>query len=137
MILDTITSSIIEKLRASSIISAPRYRVEVLSQNKPDILNVVDRALASIDGVLVVVGCDKAENFGSGITVDVSIACLENVAVNRMRDDHKSALDIAMECVKALDGETYHWMNLTHEVVDSSVLQATLTFRVIADKKGN
>lgn len=111
------------------------HRVEVVQQNKAELKYLLERQVATLKGVLLVIGCDAVENVQTGLEMVVTMTALEYVPLNRGNDGFVTAIEVIEAVIDALDGEWWHFDRLEHTTPGERVLECTATFRAIFDRE--
>ena len=111
------------------------HSVEIVQQNKADLKYLLDRQVATLKGVLLVIGCDAVENVQTGLEMVVTMTALEYVPLNRANDGFVTAIEVIEAVIDVLDGEWWHFDRLEHTTPADRVLECTATFRAIFDRE--
>lgn len=105
------------------------HRVEIIEQNKADLKFLLDKQIAALKNVVVVIGCDGMTNQYPNLEMNITVTALEYVPLNRVGDSFVSAIDVIQAAVEVIDGEWWHFESMSHDTPMERVLQATATFR--------
>lgn len=105
------------------------HRVEVIEQNAQELAFLLQKSIAQLNGVAIVVGTDDIENNPPVFNTTTTITATENVVMNRTGENYATALDAMQVVIRAVDGADWCFDNLKHEAPTQGVLQATATFR--------
>lgn len=111
------------------------HRVEVIQQNKADLKFLLEKQVATLNHVALIVGCDAISNVQTGLEMVVTITAIEYVPLNRGSGGFVSAIEAVEAVIDVLDGEWWHFDRLEHTTPAERVLQATATFRTIFDRE--
>lgn len=111
-------------------------RVEIIEQNKADLKFLLDKQVAALKNVVLVVGADGMTNQKDALEVETTITAVEYVPLNRAGGDGSfvTAIEAVEAAIQLLDGEWWHFFNLTHETPAERTLQATATFRGLVNR---
>ena len=112
-----------------------QHRVEVIQQNKAELKFLLERQIATLKGVVLVIGCDAVENCQTGLEMVVTMTALEYVPLNRGTDDFVTAIEAIEAVIDVLDGEWWHFDRLEHTTPAERALQCTATFHAIFDRE--
>ena len=121
-----------ELLRAQSWFAD--NRVEIIEQNKADLKFLLDKQIAALKNVVMIVGVDSVTNQHPELEVEVTITALEYVPLNRAGESFVTAIDAVQAAVQILDGEWWHFFNLSHDTPAERTLQATASFRGLVNR---
>lgn len=116
-----------ELLRACSWFAG--HTVEIVEQDAQGLRFLLQKSIAQVKGVVLVVGCDRFSNDNPALEMTLTVTCVENVLNNRISDNSVSALQVAQAAIAVVDGEWWHFDECNHESPTDGVLQATATFR--------
>ena len=108
--------------------------VEIIEQNKADLAFLLQKSIAAIKGVSMVIGCDSVTNQQSLLEMYVTITAIENVPLNRVGEEWGSAIDAVQAAIQVLDGPWWHFEELTHDTPAERVLAATATMRGLINR---
>ena len=111
------------------------HHVEVIQQNKADLKFLLDRQLALLKNVVLVIGCDAVQNVQTGLEMVVTMTALEYVPLNRGNDGFVTAIEAIEAVLDVLDGEWWHFDRLEHTTPAERALQCTATFHAIFDRE--
>ena len=111
-------------------------RVEVIEQNKAELKFLLERQLATLKNVVLVVGCDSVDNQQTGLELAVTVTAIEYVQLNRARGDGTfvTAIQAVEAVIAVMDGEWWHFDRLEHTTPAERTLQCTAVFRGIFDR---
>lgn len=109
--------------------------VQIVEQNKADLKFLMDKAVATLKGVTVIVGCDRITNNPPAVELTMTVTAIEFVPLNRGKD-FVTAIDVAQAAAEIIDGEDWHFDDITHETPAERTLQATATFRGQVTREG-
>lgn len=112
-------------------------RVEIIEQNKAELKFLMDRQLAALKNVVLVVGCDSVDNQQTGLELAVTVSALEYVQLNRAGGDGTfvTAIQAVEAVIDIMDGEWWHFDRLEHTTPAERTLQCTAVFRGIFDRE--
>ena len=110
------------------------HGVEIIEQDSPGLRFMLQKTVAQLKGVCVVVGVDRMTNDNPAIEVETTVTATESVLVNRSKADAATALDVAQAAIALIDGEWWHFDDLQHESLEQGVLRATVTFRGLVER---
>ena len=105
------------------------HGVEIIQQNKADLAFLLNKQVGALQNVVMVVGCDHMTNQNPALEMTITVTAVENVPLNRARDGWCSAIDAVQAAIYVIDGEWWHFDNMSHDTPAERVLQATATFR--------
>ena len=111
------------------------HRVEIVQQNKAELKFLLERQIATLKGVLLVIGCDAVENVQTGLEIVVTMSAVEYVPLNRGVEGFVTAIETIEAVIDVLDGEWWHFDRLDHTTPAERVLECTATFRAIFDRE--
>lgn len=131
---DIVQGEILKILSADPWFAA--HKVELVGQNSQDMQFLLQKTLAQVKGVALIVGLDSSENMFPALVVEVTITAIECVPINRKRAGWVSAIDALFKAVYNLDSEYWHWDDMRHESPADNVLQATAHFRGSLKREG-
>lgn len=127
----------VQEVIADAIKAEPwfsQHGVEIIEQNKADLKFLLDKQIASIRNVVLVVGCDRVTNHNTGLELTITITAVEYVPLNRSVDDFCTAIQAVEAVIDILDGEWWHFDSMSHETPAQRTLQATATFRGMVNR---
>ena len=110
------------------------HGVEIIEQDSQGLRFLLQKTVAQLKGVCVVVGVDRMTNDNPAIEVETTVTATESVLVNRSKADAATALDVALAAIALIDGEWWHFDDLQHEALEQGVLRATVTFRGLVER---
>ena len=110
------------------------HGVEIIEQDSQGLRFLLQKTVAQLKGVCVVVGVGRMTNDNPAIEVETTVTATESVLVNRSKADAATALDVAQAAIALIDGEWWHFDDLQHESLDRGVLRATVTFRGLVER---
>ena len=110
------------------------HGVEIIEQDSQGLRFLLQKTVAQLKGVCVVVGVDRMTNDNPAIEVETTVTATESVLVNRSKADAATALDVAQAAIALIDGEWWHFDDLQHESLEQGVLRATVTFRGLVER---
>lgn len=105
------------------------HRVEVIEQNSQAMSFLLQRSIAQVQNVVVVVGVDEVHNNPPVLETVTTLTATENVVMNRVAADSATALDAIQCAIEIIDGSEWKFEDLEHTAPTQGVLQATATFR--------
>ena len=110
------------------------HGVEIIEQDSQGLRFLLQKTVAQLKGVCVVVGVDRMTKDNPAIEVETTVTATESVLVNRSKADAATALDVAQAAIALIDGEWWHFDDLQHESLEQGVLRATVTFRGLVER---
>ena len=110
------------------------HGVEIIEQDSQGLRFLLQKTVAQLKGVCVVVGVDRMTNDNPAIEVETTVKATESVLVNRAKADAATALDVAQAVIALIAGEWWHFDDLKHESLEQGVLLATVTFRGLVER---
>lgn len=105
------------------------HRVEIIEQNKADLKFLLDKQVAALKNVVIVIGCDGMTNQFPNLEMNITVTAIENVQLNRAADGFCTAIEAVEAAIEIIDGEWWHFDTMSHETPMERVLQATASFR--------
>lgn len=127
----------VQELIASLLRAQPWFadnRIEIIEQNKADLKFLMDKQIGTLKNVVMVIGVDSITNQYPELEVEVTVTALEYVQLNRATKDFVTAIDAVQAAVQIIDGEWWHFFNLTHETPAERVLQCTANFKGLINR---
>ena len=125
--LSRVQHDIAERLRANEWMQA--HRVEIIEQNAQALSFLLQRSIAQIANVVIVVGVDGMTNNPPALEAETTLTATENVIMNRTSADAATALDAIQVAIEVVDGLEWCFQRMEHETPTQGILQATATFR--------
>ena len=110
------------------------HGVEIIEQDSQGLRFLLQKTVAQLKGVCVVVGVDRMTNDNPASEVETTVTATESVPVNRSKADAATALDVAQAAIALIDGEWWHFDDLQHESLEQGVRRATVTFRGLVER---
>lgn len=110
------------------------HNVEIIEQDSQGLKFLLQKTVAQLRGVCVVVGVDGMTNDNPALEVQTTISATESVLVNREKADAATALDVIQAAIALVDGEWWHFDEMKHEAFEQGVLKATATFRGLVER---
>lgn len=122
-----VQKEIADILRSSDFFKS--HRIDVIEQNKQGLKFLLQKTVAQIKGVVVVVGIDSFTNDYPALEMEITVSATENVVQNRVSDSSVTAIDVIQAAIEKVDGEWWHFEECRHEAPADGILQATATFK--------
>lgn len=110
------------------------HAVEIIEQDSQGLRFLLERTVAQLRSVCVVVGVDRMTNDHPAIEVETTVTATESVLVNRSKANAATALDVAQMAISILDGYCWKFDEMNHESLEQGVLRATVTFRGLVER---
>lgn len=110
------------------------HNVEIIEQDSQGLKFLLQKTVAQLRNVCVVVGVDGMTNDHPALEVETTISAVESVLVNRSKPDAATALDVIQAAIALVDGEWWHFDDMKHEAMEQGVLRATATFKGLVER---
>ena len=110
------------------------HNVEIIEQDSQGLKFLLQKTVAQLRNVCVVVGVDGMTNDHPALEVETTISAVESVLVNRSKPDAATALDVIQAAIALVDGEWWHFDEMKHEAMEQGILRATATFRGLVER---
>ena len=110
------------------------HNVEIIEQDSQGLKFLLQKTVAQLRNVCVVVGVDGMTNDHPALEVETTISAVESVLVNRSKPDAATALDVIQAAIALVDGEWWHFDDMKHEAMEQGILRATATFRGLVER---
>lgn len=110
------------------------HGVEIIQQNKAALKFLIDKQVATLGHVALIIGCDSMTNMQTGIEMVVTFTAIEYVPLNRANENFVSAIQAIEAVIDLVDGEWWHFDRLEHTTPADRVLEATATFRCVYNR---
>lgn len=110
------------------------HNVEIIEQDSQGLKFLLQKTVAQLRNVCVVVGVDGMTNDHPALEVETTISAVESVLVNRSKPDAATALDVIQAAIALVDGEWWHFDDMKHEAMEQGMLRATATFKGLVER---
>lgn len=110
------------------------HNVEIIEQDSQGLKFLLQKTVAQLRNVCVVVGVDGMTNDHPALEVETTISAVESVLVNRSKPDAATALDVIQAAIALVDGEWWHFDDMKHEALEQGMLRATATFKGLVER---
>jgi hypothetical protein len=110
------------------------HNVEIIEQDSQGLKFLLQKTVAQLRNVCVVVGVDGMTNDHPALEVETTISAVESVLVNRSKPDAATALDVIQAAIALVDGEWLHFDDMKHEAMEQGMLRATATFKGLVER---
>ena len=110
------------------------HNVEIIEQDSQGLKFLLQKTVAQLRNVCVVVGVDGMTNVHPALEVETTISAVESGLVNRSKPDAATALDVIQAAIALVDGEWWHFDDMKHEAMEQGMLRATATFKGLVER---